>query len=440
MILLGLLLSGLSLSTALRHRRQRSRRQQAFQEAATACGLQVVTIFCAADDPQVLARAGPLQVRIDDFPPAGTEVVVVTPGPPGFYGVRIRDELYQSLWAREIEVGDEAFDSKFFIEGPIQLIYALLDAEVRHLLIRVNAESRLEIVCGEIRAKLHESQITYILPLLLDLGRRFAQPLSAAQRLAENARQDPVATVRLRNLLLLVREHPGDPGTVETLRAACSDARPEIRLRAAQELGAEGRDVLLEMAESELEDKWNAQAISILGRDLPLDRATTLLNAALSRHRILTACACLEVLGTSGGAPEVDVLAKVLVLEHGELAVAAALALGRTGSTAAEPPLILALEHESAEVLVAAANALAEVGTAAAVLPLKEAAGRIAHHRELHRAARQAIAAIQSRLPEASPGQLSLAAAAAGQLSLAPAEAGQLSLASHPSGQLSLPD
>ena len=49
-------------------------------------------------------------------------------------------------------------------------------------------------------------------------------------------------------------------------------------------------------------------------------------------------------------------------------------------------------------------------------------------HLELRRAARQAIAEIQSRLASASPGQLSLAATEAGQLSLAQAKAGQLSL------------
>jgi HEAT repeat protein len=87
---------------------------------------------------------------------------------------------------------------------------------------------------------------------------------------------------------------------------------------------------------------------------------------------------------------------------------------------------------------VAAANALARVGTTAAVLPLKELAEHTSHHPEIRKAARQAIAEIQSRLPGASPGQLSLAGTEAGQLSLAQAEAGQLSLAKDPAGELSL--
>jgi len=75
----------------------------------------------------------------------------------------------------------------------------------------------------------------------------------------------------------------------------------------------------------------------------------------------------------------------------------------------------------------------------AAVPPLKDAAETFSHDPDLVRAARQAIAEIQSRLPGASPGQLSLADAEAGQLSLAQAEAGQLSLATEAAGQLSLP-
>jgi hypothetical protein len=72
------------------------------------------------------------------------------------------------------------------------------------------------------------------------------------------------------------------------------------------------------------------------------------------------------------------------------------------------------------------------------VLPLKETAERFESDPDLSRATRQAIAEIQSRLPGASPGQLSLAGAEVGQLSLAQGDAGQLSLVNDPGGQLSL--
>jgi HEAT repeat protein len=417
----------------------------AMREAAVACGLHPEE---SSTPPgffraRLKARAEPLEVKIEQVYQgngASFGISVAVPGPPGFSGVRIVRETERPRSAHEIEIGDEPFDSAFYLQGPTRLLHALLDAEVRHLLISVNAESRFEIVGGELRASVvHRYQTAEILRLLLEIGQRFAQPLDALQRLASNATSDPDAGVRLGNLLVLAREEPGNPVAVEALRAACLDPSPEIRLRAAQELGAEGRKVLLELAESEVNDTWSARAVSALGRNLPFDLAATLLNVALRRRRLLTAHACLEALGRSGSAETIHLLAKVLAREEGNLAAAAALALGRTGSPAAESPLIGALQHESTEVLTAAANALGEVGTAAAVLPLKEVTKRSSHHPELLRATRQAIAAIQSRFPGASPGQLSLSGADVGQLSLIPAGAGQLSLASDPAGQLSLP-
>jgi HEAT repeat protein len=262
--------------------------------------------------------------------------------------------------------------------------------------------------------------------------------LDVAQRLADNARQDPDAGVRLRNLLLLAREFPGEPATLEVLRAARADKNPRVRLRAAQELGAEGREVLLELAESIADDETSAQAVSSLDRELPVERTRALLVQALRRRLHQTARACLEALGGSTAPEDVDTLVKVMAREKSELAAAAATALGRSGSPAAEPPLIQALQSEPRDLQVAAANALARLGTVAAVLPLKQAAERSARDPDLLKATRQAIVEIQLRLPGASPGQLSLAGTEAGRLSLAPTEAGQLSLADDPAGQLSL--
>ena len=81
-------------------------------------------------------------------------------------------------------------------------------------------------------------------------------------------------------------------------------------------------------------------------------------------------------------------------------------------------PLIGALAGASPEVLAAVAQALKLIGTAAAVMPLREASERVSDG-ALRRAARQAVATIQSRLQGASPGQLSLAAGESGQVTLA---------------------
>jgi HEAT repeat protein len=382
------------------------------------------------------ARAGPVQVRIEGprryqrthgHAARTPRVVVVAPWPPGFTGVRIRPEADKPHRASEIEVGDEPFDKAFYIVGPLRLLFALLDEKARRLMIAANAGKTLEIAGGELRVDVSFRQMTETLPFLLALTRCFSQPLDIAQRLAESSRLDSSAEVRLRNLLLLVHEFPGEPGTLEALRLACIDVKLRIRLRAAQELGAEGRGVLAELAEGTADDAVSAQAVASLGRELPLERARAILSQALHRRLLQTARACLKALG-SGGAPEdVDTLAEILARETDELAAAAAQALGATGNPAAEAPLLLALGHERMDIRIAAAKALGLAGSAAAVLPLQEAAAGWGRQ-ELRSAVRQAVAAIQARLQGAAPGQLSLAETQAGRLSLAE-EKGQLSLA-----------
>ena len=409
---------------------------RAWQDAVLSCGLQVVETS-SAWYPRLKARTGPVEVRIKTFGAERTQIVVEAPWPPDFPWVSICPEAV--VQPSELKIGDRHFDDTFFIGGPSKLIFALLDAGTRRLLSRVSSDGKLDISRGELRlVQMPDEKVPHALPLLIDIGRRFARPMDIPRRLAENAHQDPEPGVRLQNLHLLIRELPNDPATAEALRKACSDPSSEIRLRAAKEVGAEGRGTLLELAANLEDDAVSAEAVSILDRELPFERVRAILVQALSLHRVRTARACLEALGRSGAAAAVDKLVEVLASKDIELATAAAQALGAIGSPAAEPSLIQALQREQTDLRVAAAQALGRAGSAAAVPALKEAAERSRLDRELRRATRQAIAEIQSRAHGASPGQLSLAGAEAGQLSLAEAEAGQLSLAEDPAGQLSL--
>jgi HEAT repeat protein len=433
MLALSVLAGGAGVWGALWHNRSML---EDWQAAALSCGLRVEeTSGFWSGGLSFKARAGPVHVQIVDprRKDHGPQLVVRAPWPPGFAGIRIRSELEKPSGAREIEIGDDSFDGAFYIVGPQRLLFALLDEETRRLMIAVNAASPLAIGGGELRAEAFHAEIPDTLRLLLDIARRFTQPLDIAERLAENARRDPHAGVRLKNLLLLVRELPGEPRVTEALRAACADVSPQVRLRAAKELGAEGRGTLTELAESTMDDALSAQAVSILGRELPIERARAILVQALRRRRLQTARACLETLSGNGAAEDIETLAKVMARENNDLAAAAAEALGAAGSPAAEPPLLLALQHERSDVQTAAAKALGRAGSAAAVLPLKEAAEHT-RDQDLRSATRQAIAEIQSRLQGASPGQLSLAEAEAGRLSLAEAEAGRLSLAAEDHG------
>jgi len=387
---------------------------------------------------QLTARSGSIEVRITAARGKGSQVAVVIEGSEGFPGVRLRRQFLK-LWTREIEIGDEAFDSAFLVEGPERSVRALLNAAMRRQLLHASATlPSFEIESGRLRVEMSEEALPRTLPLLLDIGRQLAGPVDMERRLARNARRDPQSKVRLFNLLLLIRERPGAPDTMKALRIACSDGSPKVRVRAAIELGDEGRDVLLKLAEKSGDDDSCARAVSHLGSKLPFERVRDILSRSLRKGFLQTTRACLETLGHRRAAA-VGVLARVMAEETGELATAAAQALGTTGEAAAEPPLLEALQSEDSSLREAAATALGRMGSVAAVQPLKEAAERFWLDVSLRQATRQAIAEIQSRLDGASPGQLSLAAAEAGQLSLAQAEAGQLSLATDPSGQLSLP-
>jgi hypothetical protein len=271
-----------------------------------------------------------------------------------------------------------------------------------------------------------------VLAALLAAARRLVAPADIAQRVADNLARESEAGVRLHALLLLLREHGDHPAARAALLAARHDASAEVRLRAGIALGAEGRDVLLELAGSATAaDATVAAAVAALRLALPCERAEAILAASLRARRSDTARACIERLGRAGA---VDALAKVLAAERGDLAVAAARALAATGSAAARAPLLAALAAAPPPVRTAAAAALGTVGDVAAVAPLRAAAAGAGADGTLKRAVRQAVAEIHSRLSGAAPGQLSLAgdADAAGRLSLADTSesaAGRLSLA-----------
>ena len=407
---------------------RKHRRLKLWREALAQCGLtEVKSSGFWVWRPKLMARSGPIDVQIADARGKGDEVKVVIEGPEGFSAVKLRRQILK-LWTREIEVGDEVFDDAFLVDGPIRPVCARLDAAMRRQLVRASAVCNpLDIDSGQIRVEVSDKVLPRILPLLLDIHRQLAEPVDVERRIAKNARRDPKAGVRLANLLLLIRERPGDPETLRALRGACSDASPQVRLQAALALGEEGRNVLLKLAESSPDDASGAEAVLHLGGKLPLESARSILSRSLRKGLFLTARACLKVLGQRRGAA-IGTLERVMTEEKGELAAAAALALGTTDEAAAEPPLLHALQSDDSDLQEAAATALGRVGSVAAVQPLKEAAESTWFDLGLRRAARQAIAEIQARLEGASPGQLSLAEAEAGQLSLAPFEAGQLSL------------
>jgi HEAT repeat protein len=343
--------------------------------------------------------------------------------------------IAKTLGSREIEVGDPAFDDQMYVRGSPSLALAVFDSDTRVQTLGLFSEpyGRVWLSEGVLRYERVGGAdvpvwVELTLPPLLEVARRLARPADPAGRLAANARQDPLSAVRLANLRALVRDYRNRPAAREALRHALRDSDPGIRLRAARELGDEGRQELLRLAlDTAGSEEVQAVAIRVLGGRLPIDEGEPILRQALRARRLQVAEACLEALAHHGERGVVELLGRVLAVERGALAVAAARALGASGEPLAEAPLAAALDRRDEGVAVAVAEALGGVGTAA-VIPSLRAMESGSDDEDLRRAARKAVARIQERLTGASPGQLSLAGRESGQLSLTEDERGRVAI------------
>jgi hypothetical protein len=328
--------------------------------------------------------------------------------------------------ADQVQTGDAAFDAAFVAAGPTDHVCAVLDAPTRRLFRRVNTITRVELKAEELRAETaDEAVLAAALPQMLDLAKHMRRDEGTDARLAHNARHDPKRAVRLHCLQALVDQHPDGTHIATTLREACADKDPEIRLFAGKACGRDGIETLRELLTKSPPDAIGAEAVRALGSALDTGAASALLERAAAQGRIDTACACAASLSQSRDPAAVEPLRRTLACPHGPVAAAAALALGTAGSAADEPLLLAALDGklgprlgDTSALHLAAVQALGHVGTAVAV-PVLHEAGERATDRTLPRAIRQAIAEIQSRLVGATPGQLSLPEDRAGDLTIA---------------------
>jgi HEAT repeat protein len=434
-------------------------RGRAWRSAAHAAGLtDLVSSDFLGVETGVTGRSGLLRVTLERYQrgkhEVGTRIVVDGLGHPS-YEFALRKEgmgsaIEKAFGEREIELGDPVFDRLAYIHGSPRVVHAVLDGETRRLVGELidgriptgesgePLKARVAVSDGALRAEIQErafqpggERLPGALRTLLEAARRLVLPDDLPARLAENVRTDPLAKVRLSNLLTLTREYPDYEATKTALRAACRDEDDEVRLRAALALGDEGHEVLRQIATStDVADGRSAGAVSALKEHLTREETKAILESALAARRRATARAAVEALGRVGGSEVIESLGAALEAEDDKLVVAAADALGATGDAAAETPLIAALDRDGPTVWPAIAAALGLVGTAAAVAPLRTMASRFPFDLGLRRASRQAIAEIQSRLTGATPGQLALADGDAGQLSLAEEGLeGQVSLA-----------
>lgn len=348
----------------------------------------------------------------------------------------------ESASSGDVATGDHGFDRAATLLGPATHLLAALDAATRARLISLARTGPVQVIGGEVRVTIAEAQLETarrrFLESLLAISDRLFGKLDAAAELARNACEDPHAGAREQSLSELARGFRDEPGTHETLRRALADRAPSVQISAARELGEEGRAFLLQVLEdSGATDADVAAAIRALGMHLGPERVDPILKSALRARRSATAAACIERLGAGDIADAVATLGRILRVDRGPLAIAAAGALGRLSDVAAEARLVEALATAAGDVVLAVVEALERCATVAAISPLRAAAERSRNAPGLQAAVRRAIAAIQARVPGAERGQLSLAPALGGSISLAPEQSGQLSLADDPAGRIS---
>lgn len=350
----------------------------------------------------------------------------------------------------EIQIGDQAFDNQLYVAGPEETLHAVLDAETRLKLReliggyiplpgRPRGALRAEVVIkygdavadfGLWQREVVRTELGGVLQALGDVLGRLEFSGDRPRRILENQVTEPEGRVRLENLRFLTTRYRRHPAVAEAVKRACADENEDVQLFAAlRRGGAEGLALLTDIASREWSsDGCASQAVKELGRRLPRERLHAILSHALRTHRVETAVSCMESLARSADAEAISAIVRVLAVEQGRLAQEAVRALGLSGLAAAEAPLLVALGRP--EIKLGAISALGQVGTARAVPSLKDAEGGL-FDATFKRAARQAIAEIQSRLHGASPGQLSLATDAQGQLSMADED---------PRGRVSFPD
>jgi hypothetical protein len=350
----------------------------------------------------------------------------------------------KTFGAREHTVGDPAVDAVLFVQGQEPVVRALLDAFTRQALLdvftgyvrsaqprAVNAsatleEGRLMVELDDAFGQPEEPQAD-LLSLIVRTSERLLHPEDVPGRLAETVYADPLATVRAFALTVLARDFPDHEATRQGMTIALGDLHPEVRLQAGLWAGEAGLPAIRAVAESlEVTDGCSARAVAGLGGHLDLEGARDIFESSVRAGRLETAQAALRALAR-GGEHEVGVIAPWLADRRTPLAICAALALGDSPAVAAaEGALLVALEDPRPEVVDAAADALGRVGTARAVMSLRALEARSTWG--AHRAARQAVARIQSRLTGATPGQLALTTDAAGHVALAEDAHGRVSL------------
>jgi HEAT repeat protein len=340
-----------------------------------------------------------------------------------------------SVSGEKVLVNDPYFDEEVKISGAPEEVVALMDAETRRAVkrfVKVGGKIGWADLTLERSGVLKDwGEIVELANVMMTVAARLGRG-PVPQLLLENVQSDPIPAVRVRNFQLLVDRFGSSEQTKRAVQVALGDRDPFVRvLGAAHEQGEKGMAILQAVAadpRSEVDVRVLAlkRLVAIFGY---ANARPLVIDALAAPDRILNGAAVLA----AGTAHDVSQLERITALaDAGDEALTetVATALGKLGDARAEVALIGLLGRESTAVRIAAAAALGLIGTVHAVEPLLPLSKGLLGNADLHKAARDSIRRIQSRLGDAEAGRVSVASVdeAAGAVSLA-AGGGEVSLA-----------
>jgi hypothetical protein len=229
------------------------------------------------------------------------------PPPPGPFLPRSLSSGYAE--PDDIVTGDEAFDERIRVKGPVGLGVGILDRETRRLVQSLDGlgaqvkEGWIELsaVAGPYDPAVDAAVWVRLMAELAEaLARRGrARPLD---NLLDNFHGERDAEVRRVNLACLGAYFPEAPETLEASRAALTDPGSDwIRLQGAVNLRREGWPALRAMTDRrDLPDGVRAAALRALGLSLPAAEAERLLLSGLDSAVPALALSAAETLGDVG--------------------------------------------------------------------------------------------------------------------------------------------
>lgn len=354
----------------------------------------------------------------------------------------VGSSLMKFVSGEDIEVGDEAFDRKAYVEGPNQLsAVSYLNTHVQRCLLKLfDTYHQVTLEDGYVTLSIASM---YIPPVqiynVLDDCKALAGALllggkRPVQRMVYHINHDPEPHYRSKCLALLCEHMSGEPEVTEACLEALKNDMVEVRLVASQFAPKEeGFPVVLQVANDTQETPHIRKvAMLLLSDDHYTEREalSACFSAALDDDAPEVVAAAVEGLMDLDELPGVDWLQTQLVrpdrLSHRDF-IRCLRFFPPTRYPQIEETLCGVLGDEDEELAVAALEVLGKVGTVASLEAVVPMTTGVLRSSDVKQAAREAVASIQSRI-KGEAGGLSVSAQETdeGQLSLS--HGGELSI------------